>query len=71
MISKLILSAAVAATVALLLAGCQQGKHKENKASTIEQPVTKMDSAKEDTMEAFYKRMRRHSALYPNTPLDK
>ena len=62
---------AAAALAALPLAGCQQGKPEEKKEHATEQVCTKADSMKEDTMEAFYERMRRYRALYPDVPLDK
>lgn len=67
----LLLPAAAAALAALPLAGCQQAKHEEKKEPTTEQVSAKADSTKEDTMEAFYERMRRYKALYPDVPLDK
>jgi outer membrane murein-binding lipoprotein Lpp len=67
----LLLPAAAAVLAALPLAGCQQGKHEEKKEPATEQVCAKADSMKEDTMEAFYERMRRYRALYPDVPLDK
>ena len=55
---------AAAALAALPLAGCQQGKPEEKKEHATEQVCTKADSTKEDTMEAFYERMRRWDALH-------
>lgn len=58
--------AAVAILAALLLVGCQEGcrksdpSHKEN----VEQTEIKADSVKEDSMKAFYERMRRWDALH-------
>ena len=69
--TKVLLLAAAAALAALPLAGCQQGKPEEKKEHATEQVCTKADSMKEDTMEAFYERMRRYRALYPDVPLDK
>jgi len=67
----MILSAAAAALAALLLAGCQQARQEGKKEPATEQLSAKADSTKEDTMEAFYERMRRYKALYPDVPLDK
>jgi len=60
----MILSAAAAALAALLLAGCQQARQEGKKEPAIEQVIAKADSTKEDTMEAFYERMRRWDALH-------
>ena len=68
---SLLLPAAAAALAALPLAGCQQARHEEKKEPATEQLSAKADSTKEDTMEAFYERMRRYKALYPDVPLDK
>ncbi len=62
--TKVLLLAAAAALAALPLAGCQQGKHEEKKEPPTEQVSAKADSIKEDTMEAFYERMRRWDALH-------
>ena len=59
-----LLPAAEAATAALLLAGCQQARQEEKKEPATEQLSAKADSTKEDTMEAFYERMRRWDALH-------
>ena len=67
----LLLPTAAAALAALPLAGCQQARHEEKKEPATEQVSAKADSTKEDTMEAFYERMRRYKALYPDVPLDK
>ena len=62
----IILAAVVAALAALLLTGCREGSrkndpsHKEN----VEQTEIKADSLKEDSMKAFYERMRRWDALH-------
>lgn len=66
-----LLPAAEAATAALLLAGCQQARQEGKKEPATEQVIAKADSMKEDTMVAFYERMRRYKALYPDVPLDK
>ena len=50
---------AVAATAALLLAGCQLGKHEKDKALPVEQTQAAVDSTEEDTMAAYYERMQR------------
>lgn len=58
--------AAVAILAVLLLVRCQEGSrksdpsHKEN----VEQTEIKADSVKEDSMKAFYERMRRWDALH-------
>ena len=70
-LKAIFLPTAAAALAALPLAGCQQGKPEEKKEHATEQVCTKADSTKEDTMEAFYERMRRYRALYPDVPLDK
>lgn len=63
---SIILIIAVAVITTLLLAGCQEGNktrdpsHKEN----VEQTEIKADSLKEDSMKAFYERMRRWDALH-------
>ena len=67
----LLLLAAAAALAALPLAGCQQARQEGEKEPAIEQVIAQADSTKEDTMEAFYERMRRYKALYPDVPLDK
>ena len=67
----LLLPAAAAALAALPLAGCQQARHEGEKEPATEQVIAKADSSKEDTMEAFFERMRRYKALYPDVPLDK
>ncbi len=61
---SLILLAAVASTTALLLAGCQQGKHEKDKAPAVEQTEAVVDTTEEDTMAAFYERMQRWKALH-------
>ena len=50
---------AAAATAALLLAGCQQGKHEKDKALPVEQTEATVDTMEEDTMAAYYERMQR------------
>ena len=63
---SIILATAVAAIAALLLTGCREGNrkndpsHKEN----VEQAIIKADSLKEDSMKAFFERMRRWDALH-------
>ncbi|MBR5630443.1 MAG: hypothetical protein IKW82_02250 [Bacteroidales bacterium] len=58
--------AAVAIFVALLLAGCQEGNRKSgpSQKENVEQTEIKADSLKEDSMKAFYERMRRWDALH-------
>jgi len=60
----LLLPAAAAALAALPLAGCQQARQEEKKEPATEQLSAKADSTKEDTMVAFYERMRRWDALH-------
>ena len=60
----LLLPAAAAALAALPLAGCQQARQEGEKEPATEQVIAKADSTKEDTMEAFYERMRRWDALH-------
>ena len=60
----LLLPAAAAALAALTLAGCQQARQEEKKEPATEQLSAKADSSKEDTMGAFYERMRRWDALH-------
>ena len=60
----LLLPAAAAALAALPLAGCQQARQEGKKEPATEQVSAKADSSKEDTMEAFYERMRRWDALH-------
>ena len=55
---------AVAATAALLLAGCQQGNHEKDKAPAVEQTEAVVDTTEEDSMAAFYERMQRWKALH-------
>jgi hypothetical protein len=63
--SKVLLLPAVAAALAALpLAGCQQARQEGKKEPATEQVIAKADSTKEDTMEAFYERMRRWDALH-------
>ncbi len=60
---KALLSVAVAALAVLLLAGCQD-KRKKDTPKTSAQKETVIDTTEEDTMEAFYERMRRWKALH-------
>ena len=53
---------AVAATAALLLAGCQQGKHEKDKALPVEQTQAAVDTTEEDTMAA---NSQLHPTLHP------
>lgn len=67
-IPNIIIHAAVAALAALLLTGCQEGHRKELSLPPSneqrEQTEVKADSLKEDSMKAFYERMRRWDALH-------
>ena len=56
--------AAVAALSVLLLGGCHQGRIGENKKPPVEQKEVKVDTNEEDTMKAFYERMRRWEVLH-------
>jgi len=66
--SSKILVATVVALAALLLAGCQEGSRKEHtlppQNGKGEQTEIKADSLKEDSMKAFFERMRRWDALH-------
>ena len=55
-----------AAAAALLLAGCQEGSRNSgpSQKENVEQTETKADSVKEDSMKAFFERMRRWDALH-------
>lgn len=53
----------MAALAALLLAGCQTSNKKEI-PQTSAQKESVIDTTEEDTMEAFYERMRRWDALH-------
>lgn len=61
---SLILLVAVAATAVLLLAGCHHGKHEKHKALPVEQTEAVVGTTEEDTMAAYYERMRRWKALH-------
>ena len=65
-ITKSIILAAAAALAALLLVGCQEGNRTRNPSQkeNVEQTEIKADSLKEDSMKAFYERMRRWDALH-------
>ena len=63
-VSTLILAAAVAALSVLLLGGCQQGRNGLDKMPPVEHKEVIIDTNKEDTMEAFYERMRRWEVLH-------
>ena len=62
-ISKLLVPAAVAALAVLLLAGCQNIRKKDTQKTSAQKEAL-IDTTEEDTMEAFYKRMRRWKALH-------
>ncbi len=61
-----ILTVMVAALAALLLTGCQEGNRTKDPSQkeNVEQAEIKADSLKEDSMKAFYERMRRWDALH-------
>ena len=61
---SIILATTVAALAALLLAGCQQGKHGKDKVPAVEQTQATVDTTEEDTMAAYYERMQRWKALH-------
>ena len=55
---------ALLAVMAVLLAGCQEGKLKADTTPSVEQTESMMDTTKKDTMEAFYDRMRQWRVLH-------
>lgn len=63
---SIIFAAAVAALAVLLLVGCQDGNRSRypSQKENVEQTEIKADSLKEDSMKAFYERMRRWDALH-------
>jgi len=65
---SIILVAVVVALTTLLLAGCKEGHLKKLSLppsnGQSEQTEVKADSLKEDSMKAFYERMRRWDALH-------
>ena len=64
-ISKSLISApTVAVLVALLLAGCQNREKKEVQKTPVQTEAVADSTEKEDTMKAFYERMRRWDALH-------
>ena len=60
----MILTAAVAALAALLLAGCQQSDQKEPPQTLIQCGKEPADSLKKDSVEAFDEQMRRWRVLH-------
>lgn len=58
-----ILAVAVAALAVLLLRECHQGRNGEDKKPPVEQKEVIIDTNEEDTMGAFYERMRRWEVL--------
>ena len=60
----MILTAAVAALAALLLAGCQQNDQKEPAKIPIQSGNELVDSLKKDSVEAFDEQMRRWRVLH-------
>ena len=56
--------AAVTALSVLLLEGCHHGRNGENKKPPVEQKEVIIDTNEEDTMKAFYERMRRWEVLH-------
>lgn len=65
-VKSIILAVVVAAFAALLLAGCREGSRTRNSSQkeNVEQTEIKADSLKEDSMKAFFERMRRWDALH-------
>lgn len=63
---SIILATVVAAFAALLLVGCQEGNRTRDPSQkeNVEQTEIKADSLKEDSMKAFFERMRRWDALH-------
>lgn len=59
-----ILAVAVAALAVLLLRECHQGRNGEDKKLPVEQKEVIIDTNEEDTMGAFYERMRRWEVLH-------
>jgi hypothetical protein len=59
-----ILAAAVTALSVLLLAGCRQSCSKTDNKPPIKQKEVIIDTNEEDTMKAFYERMRRWEVLH-------
>ena len=55
---------ALLAVMAVLLAGCQEGKLKADTTPSVEQTESMMDTTKKDTIEAFYERMRQWRVLH-------
>ena len=55
---------ALLAVMAVLLAGCQEGKLKADTTPSVEQTESMMDTTKKDTMEAFNERMRQWRVLH-------
>ena len=60
---KSLILAAVAAFAALLLAGCQDGRKKEVQKTPAQTEAMADSTEKEDTMKAFYERMRHWKVL--------
>ena len=60
----MILTAAVAALAALLLAGCQQSDQKEPAKIPIQSGKELADSLKKDSVEAFDEQMRQWRVLH-------
>ena len=63
-ISKFVLPAAVTALSVLLLGACHHGRNGLDKKPPVEQKEVVVDTNEEDTMEAFYERMRRWEVLH-------
>ena len=61
-----VLTMVLAANPAMLLAGCEEGNRKSDPSQkeNVEQTEIKADSLKEDSIKAFYERMRRWDALH-------
>ncbi len=65
-----ILKAAAAVLVALLLAGCQNREKKEVQKTPVQTEAVVDSTEKEDTMKAFYERMRRWDALHGGSRIE-
>lgn len=55
------------ATIALAVAGCQQGRGKEGDKTPVKQEAVPADTLNEDTMSDFIERMRNWEILHGGT----